>query len=174
MYYNEATLTELSSNESCFLPLKLQFLPINVDKPSVGNGCKITFLGDVKLKLFRLYIFINIFFSSVLGFASPSSVVFQGQILKPNGEALEAPNVNFTLQVLSTTDECLLHEETTTLNMSNSAGIFSLSLGSGTNTTNGGLSNLSEALDNSLANQTGLTTFTVFSYPVRSLIASLI
>ena len=98
-----------------------------------------------------------LFFLSSLAYGSPSSFVLQGQIIQPNGQTLEENNVTFTLQILSTTNECLLHEETSTINMTNSNGVFSLSLGNGTNTGAGGLADLSTALDNSLGNQTGLT-----------------
>ncbi len=104
-----------------------------------------------------LIFFVSTLVVSSVGLASPTSTVFQGQIIKPNGQALEASNVQFTLQLLSPINECLLHEETFTINMTGSSGIFNLSLGSGTNTGNGGLTNLNEALDNSLSNQAGLT-----------------
>lgn len=103
------------------------------------------------------FLFLNILLLSLGAWGSPTSTVFQGQIIKPDGQALEASNVQFTLQILSPTNDCLLHEETFTINMSGSSGIFNLSLGSGTNTGNGGLANLNQALDNSLGNQTGLT-----------------
>ncbi len=96
--------------------------------------------------------------------AVPSSFVFQGQIIKPNGEALEDNNVNFILKILSPLNHCLLYEETFTLNMTDSKGVFNLSVGSGTTTGNGGLTSLSKALDNSLNNITGLNCDSGSSY----------
>ncbi len=96
--------------------------------------------------------------------AVPSSFVFQGQIIKPNGEALEDNNVNFILKILSPLNHCLLYEETFTLNMTDSKGVFNLSVGSGTTTGNGGLTSLSKALDNSLNNIIGLNCDSGSSY----------
>ncbi len=96
--------------------------------------------------------------------AVPRSFVFQGQIIKPNGEALEDNNVNFILKILSPLNHCLLYEETFTLNMTDSKGVFNLSVGSGTTTGNGGLTSLSKALDNSLNNITGLNCDSGSSY----------
>ncbi len=89
--------------------------------------------------------------------ATPSSFVFQGQIVKPNGDALEENNVSFLVQVLSSMDHCLLYEESFNLNMIGSKGVFNLNVGSGINTGNGGLTNLSKALDNSFLNNKSLS-----------------
>ncbi len=96
--------------------------------------------------------------------AAPSSFVFQGRVLDSDDAPVEATNVNFTIQVLSTTDVCLLHEETFVVNMAGSQGQFNLSVGQGTNSGAGGLANLEQALDNSLPNQTGLTCSSGTSY----------
>ena len=89
-------------------------------------------------------------------YASPTSFVLNGRIVKPDNTELEDPNVDFIIQVLSDNDECLLFEETFNLNMTGSGGNFSLSLGTGTDTGNGGLANIIAAFDNSLPNQTAL------------------
>ncbi|MCB0379545.1 MAG: hypothetical protein KDD33_13720, partial [Bdellovibrionales bacterium] len=64
--------------------------------------------------------------------ASPSSMIYQGQILKPSGHALEEPVVTFTVEIFSPgAEECLLYQETHTLNMTGTKGVFTLPLGEG-------------------------------------------
>ena len=69
---------------------------------------------------------------SFFAIASPSAFTLQGQIIKPNGLALEEPNVSFILQVFSPSpSDCLLYQETQSLNMTNSNGVFALTIGEG-------------------------------------------
>jgi len=70
---------------------------------------------------------------SSFAFAGPSRFDLQGQIVKPDGALLEAPSVDFLVQIYSPLpDKCLLYEERfTAVNMSGSRGLFKLSVGAG-------------------------------------------
>ena len=66
--------------------------------------------------------------------AGPESFVLQGQIIKPSGDALENSSVNFNVKIYSPgSNNCLLYEENfNSVNMGDSAGLFKLSVGTGT------------------------------------------
>ncbi|MCJ8276721.1 MAG: hypothetical protein MJK18_07755 [Bdellovibrionales bacterium] len=75
--------------------------------------------------------FILILFS-VDVFASPEGFLYQGQIIKPSGQQLEDDSVLFTMQLYSPgVEECLLYEETHTLNLVGSKGLFTIPVGDG-------------------------------------------
>jgi len=100
-------------------------------------------------------------------FAAPASFVYQGQIVKPNGLALESNSVVFTIEVVSPGSEaCILYRERHTLNMMGSNGVFALEVGDGARagTNFADTSTLPEALDNSSAPLTGLTCSSGTSY----------
>ena len=109
----------------------------------------------------------------VIGFAhaTPGSFVYSGQIIQPDGEFLEEASVLFTVQVYSPgAEECLLFEETHTVNMTSSKGLFSLPVGQGTR---GGAnyedtSTLLDVFDNSLPIQTPTTCASVGTYTPSS------
>ncbi|MCB0378609.1 MAG: hypothetical protein KDD33_08970, partial [Bdellovibrionales bacterium] len=80
----------------------------------------------------RNWLTLILFLTSTVGLASPASLVYQGQIIKPNGHALEAASVTFKVEVFSPgAEECLLYEESHIVNMVGSKGIFGLPLGEG-------------------------------------------
>lgn len=57
-------------------------------------------------------------------------LTYHGRILKPDGSALEATSVQFTLQIRSPGSEaCLLYQESQTIDMSGSGGAFALEVG---------------------------------------------
>lgn len=57
------------------------------------------------------------------------SLVYQGRILKPNGDPVTASTVHFRIQIRSPGNEnCLLYQETQDQDLSASSGIFSLSI----------------------------------------------
>lgn len=56
-------------------------------------------------------------------------LTYQGRILKPDGSPLDSSNVRFTIEIKSYND-CLLYQETQTVNLSASSGVFSLNIGS--------------------------------------------
>ncbi len=76
-----------------------------------------------------------VFFFSLHAFANNSGITYQGRIFKPDGSALEGTSVQFRMQIRSPgTENCLLFEETQTLNLGGTSGIFSLTLNDGTGT----------------------------------------
>ena len=69
---------------------------------------------------------------SLGAFAAPANFVYQGQIVKPDGMALESNSVIFTLEVISPgAEQCVLYRERHTLNMTGSNGVFALEVGDG-------------------------------------------
>ncbi|WP_374073295.1 tail fiber domain-containing protein [Bdellovibrio bacteriovorus] len=56
-------------------------------------------------------------------------LTYQGRILKPDGSPLDSSSVRFTIEIKSYND-CLLYQETQTVNLSASSGVFSLNIGS--------------------------------------------
>lgn len=72
---------------------------------------------------------------SMQALALPSAVHFQGEILDASENPLNSSSVVFTLQIANPGGSCVLYEETQTLNMTNSGGVFDLALGTGTLTT---------------------------------------
>jgi len=63
-------------------------------------------------------------------FASSTGLTYHGRILKPDGNSLEAAAVQFTVQIRSPGNEaCLLYQETQTIDMRDSGGVFSLEIG---------------------------------------------
>jgi len=83
------------------------------------------------MKLLRYVTYMILSFSAVLpSIAFGVGLTYHGRILKPDGTALEASNVQFTIQIRSPGSEsCLLYQETRTIDMSGSTGVFSLSVG---------------------------------------------
>ncbi len=85
-------------------------------------------------KFFQL---IPLTFLLLFGFkamAAPEFMVVEGQLIDPSGHVpIEGSNVDFLLQVLSPgAEECVLFEESHTVNMTNSNGFFAIDLGDGT------------------------------------------
>ena len=80
----------------------------------------------------RAAIFIAVMVSSSFALAVNSGVTMQGRIIKPNGDALEDPNVRFRIQIRTPGSEnCLMYEEAQALNMTSSKGVFSLTVNDG-------------------------------------------
>lgn len=73
---------------------------------------------------------ISLIFFAATANAVPASFNYQGRILKNNGTPLEYNNVNFLFQVVSPDGTCVLYQEQrSAVNMTNSAGIFDLPVG---------------------------------------------
>ena len=91
---------------------------------------------------------ILVFFQSV-AWAGPS-VTFQGRILDPSGVPVEKAGVQFHVRLLTpNANLCSLYDETQTLDLTGSGGMFTISLGDGTGTTNTPTTyNLTQALSN--------------------------
>ncbi|MCJ8276988.1 MAG: hypothetical protein MJK18_09105, partial [Bdellovibrionales bacterium] len=108
-----------------------------------------------------------ILFSSTAIAVVPGSFAYQGQIIKPNGKPLEASSVEFTIDILSPgAEQCLLYTEIHTLNMDDSAGIFSIDVGTGTRSGANyeDTSLLIDVFDNTLPIQTPTTCDSVGTY----------
>ncbi len=80
----------------------------------------------------------NLLFKSCIAFAlfalhsvaqAGIGLTYQGRIIKPDGNPLDSSSVRFTIEIKSYND-CLLYQETQTVNLSTSAGVFSLNIGS--------------------------------------------
>ncbi len=105
--------------------------------------------------------------SKVLAQTSPQGMTIQGRVLTPSGQTLEAASVLFTVQVRSSgAEDCLLYEETHTLNMTGSEGIFSFGLGSGTRSGSAfkDSSTLTQVFSNASSVMSGLTCVTGTTY----------
>src|SRR5262249_53684646 len=61
---------------------------------------------------------------------SPRSFTFQGQLLNASGTAPLTGNASLTLGVYDPNGNCLLYEETQSVNLTASSGLFSVSVGS--------------------------------------------
>ncbi len=88
-------------------------------------------LRDVYVKLI-LALLCTLAGSALKAQTSPQSLSLQGKILDVSNNPLEAASVLFTVQILSPgAEECILYQETHTISMTGSGGIFSLPLGTG-------------------------------------------
>jgi fibronectin-binding autotransporter adhesin len=102
-----------------------------------------------------LYItLIAIFLMPSLGFSAPDRFTYQGQIIKPDGQALEGSNVTFTIDLiepgLPDNTACVLYSEQHTLNMTGSNGVFAIEVGSGSGVSSdyAGVTTVGDALSN--------------------------
>ncbi|MGE0634452.1 MAG: hypothetical protein AB7O96_18700, partial [Pseudobdellovibrionaceae bacterium] len=79
------------------------------------------------------FVLILLLFQSFYADASsaPQGLTFQGRILKPSGQPLEATSVTMNVRVLSPTNDCILLEENHSVAMASSGGVFSLIIGAG-------------------------------------------
>ncbi|OQW49338.1 MAG: hypothetical protein A4S09_12545, partial [Proteobacteria bacterium SG_bin7] len=74
-----------------------------------------------------------LFFGTAIAQTSPQGLSLQGRILDSSNNPLEDASVAFTVQIVSPgAEECVLYEETHTLNMTGSGGVFALPVGAGT------------------------------------------
>ncbi|MGE3758059.1 MAG: hypothetical protein AB7H97_09890, partial [Pseudobdellovibrionaceae bacterium] len=92
----------------------------------------------------------------VLANATPEGLTFQGRIIKPNGRPLEATIVALIVRILSPTSDCVLLEESHTVPMSDTGGVFSIVIGAGARTGSDKGFNLNQVFKNS-GSLTGLT-----------------
>ncbi|MCB0378335.1 MAG: hypothetical protein KDD33_07570, partial [Bdellovibrionales bacterium] len=83
--------------------------------------------------MFRLLsLIISIIIFALSAMAAPNYLTLQGQIIDPNGQAVEGNSVNVTVEIYSPgSEQCLLYQEVHNLNMVNSSGLFSLKMGDG-------------------------------------------
>ncbi len=112
--------------------------------------------------LFLLSTFVLI---SVSGFASPSSLNYQGRILKSDGTPLESNNVSFLFQVTNPSGNCIIYQEQVTgYSMVNSGGVFDLPIGAGSVQYPLGASSALDAFNNSNSYTCGVCSLVSGSY----------
>jgi peptidoglycan hydrolase CwlO-like protein len=121
----------------------------------------------VHVYLNKLLIPIIFFGFLVQAQATPGNFVYQGQIIKPNGHALDTNNVQFTVEIISPgAEQCILFRERHNVNMVGSNGIFALEVGDGVPVSSSftTASSLAAALNNSAGTLTGLECASVGEY----------
>ncbi len=99
---------------------------------------------------YRLILLFFVLFFSIVASASPQVTTYQARIVKPDGLPLETANVNFKFSVLNPAADCVLYAETfSAINMANSAGIISFTLGSGVKTFPASATTFAQVFNNS-------------------------
>lgn len=84
-------------------------------------------------KAFQFGLLMIMAVSSTPVIAAPTSLGYQGRILKSDGKPLEYSNVSFLFQITSPNGLCVLYEEQlNNVNMANSGGVFDTAIGTGT------------------------------------------
>ncbi len=79
-----------------------------------------------------LYLLFGLLFVGLNAYASPLRTTYQAKIIKPDGYPLQAASVNFRFTILDPSASCVLYvEDFAAINMTDSAGLISFSLGSG-------------------------------------------
>lgn len=80
-----------------------------------------------------LSLFILSFFIAASAVASPQMLMYQGRILRNDGQALEYNGVTFEFSITNPSGSCIIYREISGANdMRNSKGIFDVPIGSGT------------------------------------------
>ncbi|QDK37868.1 tail fiber domain-containing protein [Bdellovibrio sp. NC01] len=78
-------------------------------------------------------VFLAILLLMQTSFASPYSLTYQGRILKSNNNPLEYNNVSFLFSIMAPNGSCIIYQEQVDgIDMTNSGGVFDVSIGSGT------------------------------------------
>ncbi|MGZ3782411.1 MAG: tail fiber domain-containing protein [Pseudobdellovibrionaceae bacterium] len=77
--------------------------------------------------------FLFVFSLNSYSLAAPTSLTYQGRILKSDGTPLEYNNVSFIFQITDPSGQCVIYQEQVNgINMANSAGVFDVPIGNGT------------------------------------------
>ena len=83
--------------------------------------------------LWSLLVFFLLTLGSVVTFASPTQLTYQGRILRTDGTPLEYANVSFIFQITDPAGSCIIYQEQVTgYSMVNSGGVFDVPIGNGT------------------------------------------
>lgn len=102
------------------------------------------------MRTFLLSVSLLLLAGSSFASEPPANFNFQGRILKANGtDPVEDAAVAFKIQIRSPDGLCLLFEETHARDMRGTSGVFSLTIGQGTNSNASSLT-LTQAFDNSV------------------------
>ena len=106
---------------------------------SLNSRCGFSFRVVVNLLVLCVAFFVSLFVSILVpsfAHATNSGITYQGRILRPDGTVLEDANVQFKMQIRSPDNgNCLLYEEVQTLNMTDSKGLFGLTMNDGNGAT---------------------------------------
>jgi hypothetical protein len=78
---------------------------------------------------------------------SSQGIAYTGRILRPDGTPANSGSITFTLKLMDAANNCRLWSETQTMNMTDTAGTFSLVIGAGTRT-DGGSQTLKQVFTN--------------------------
>jgi hypothetical protein len=98
--------------------------------------------------------------SRVVAQTGPQGITLEGNIITASNLPEEASSVSFTIQIKSPgVENCVLYQESQTLNMTNSGGVFALSIGAGVRPGSGyeATSSLKSAFKNAGGTISGLT-----------------
>ncbi len=129
------------------------------------------------IKFIFSFLILGIFLSPQ-GHATPAGLTYQGRLVK---DSLPVENATVTLTVKVTSigiNECVLYEETHSLNMTGSNGIFSVKIGGGTRTSNDKALSLVQVFSNTgtaiagLVCSGGATSYTSASTDSRNVYVS--
>jgi hypothetical protein len=96
---------------------------------------------------------LGLFLYAVSSFAINGRTTYQARIVKPDGYPLQSASVNFRFSVLDQSGSCVLYvEDYSAINMTDTAGIISFPLGSGTRSfpTSGTSQTFQNTFDNSI------------------------
>jgi len=97
--------------------------------------------------------------------AAPSTLTYQGRIIKSDGTPLEHSNVSFLFQITDPSGQCVIYQEQITgINMTNSKGIFDVPIGTGSVQYPLGASSVLEAFNNSKTFTCGSCTLVSGTY----------
>lgn len=97
---------------------------------------------------------LGFFLYAVSSFAINGKTTYQAKIIKPDGYPLQSASVNFRFTVLDQSGSCILYsEDYSAINMTDTAGLISFPLGSGTRSfpTSGTSQTFQNTFDNSIA-----------------------
>ncbi|HRO67676.1 MAG TPA: hypothetical protein PL182_08945, partial [Pseudobdellovibrionaceae bacterium] len=87
---------------------------------------------DKRVHFFGFALLVGLFSQDL--FAN-SGVTYHGRLLKPDGRPVVSSSVQFRIQIRTPSDsDCLMFEEVQTKNLSDSMGVFTLSIGDGSAT----------------------------------------
>ncbi|AHZ86772.1 hypothetical protein Bb109J_c0632 [Bdellovibrio bacteriovorus] len=84
-------------------------------------------------KMVRNGMFLWLFLFGLKAVASPTTLNYQGRILKADGTALEYNNVSFAFELTNVSGSCIFYrEQRNAVNMQGSKGVFDIPIGEGT------------------------------------------
>lgn len=80
----------------------------------------------------QLHVTLSLILMSTLALGAPSTLTYQGRIIKSSGEPLEVAGVNFIFEITSPDGSCVIYRELKSgVDMRNSSGVFDVAIGTG-------------------------------------------